>query len=293
MSEGKIDPIAAALARQEDRYVTVQGLKIRYWDVGPGAGAETILLVHGLGASIETWVANVEPLGRHYRVLALDLPGFGRSAKTGFTFSTGFVTEIVTTFLDQVSAPKVHLVGNSMGGLVALNVALAHPQRIDRLVLADSAGLGRELAFVARLGSLPFLDRFPVPAWAITILVRWVLSRLLSNAATLPAVLVDRWIELESLPGSTAALLRAARVGIDLGGQRQSVILLDRLKELAMPTLIVWGTADPLIPVAHAEAAHRRIVGSRVELFPDRRHCPPLEEPARFNELLLEFLSGR
>jgi pimeloyl-ACP methyl ester carboxylesterase len=289
MSEPTTDLIATALERRQDRYVSLQGMRFRYWDVG--TGPETILLVHGLGASIEAWVANIEVLARHYRVLALDLPGHGRSDKAGHRLSLSFATEIVTEFLDRVGAPKIHLVGNSMGGLVCLEVALAHPARIDRLVLADSAGLGRELALVARLASLPFVGWLPRPPWITRLVVRWVLRQLLSNANELPQALVDRWVELALLPGSVAALFQAVRFGIDLGGQKRSVILVDRLAELSMPTLIVWGTADPLIPVAHGERAHRLIRGSRLELFPGRRHCPPLEEPARFNELLLSFLS--
>jgi len=280
-------PVSWSLDRREDLYAVVDGLRVRHWDVGAGS---PVVLVHGLGASVESWLPNVEALAERHRVLALDLPGFGRSAKEGLTYSASFAASFVAAFLDAMGAGRASVVGNSMGGLVALQLALDHPERVDRLVLVSSAGLGREVGFYLRLAALPLLGDYLASLGTPEAVVRATISSILSNPHEMPRELIDRWVELTGLPGASAAFVKAARAGLSIFGQRRQIVLRHRLAEVRAPTLIVWGDEDPVIPVAHAYAAHRRLPCARLHVFKGCRHCPQLERPAEFNELVLEFL---
>ncbi len=275
------------LERYDDQYVMVDGLKIRYWDVGSGS---PVLLLHGLGASAEVWSFNIEALASQCRVLVPDLPGSGRSVKEGFEYSLNYAAKFLASFLSKVGAATVSAVGNSMGGIIALQFTLDYPQLVDRLVLIDSAGLGREASFSLRFNALPLRDRLVYSRARIEVTVKQTLRSILSNADSLPPELVDCWVELSCLPGAVSAMHRAARVGLTFWGQKRSIILRDRLSEIKIPTMVVWGSADPLFPVKHAHTAHRLLPGSQLHILNGCRHCPQLERPAEFNDLMLKFL---
>ena len=266
---------------------TVEGHRVRYWEEGAGP---PIVLVHGLANSVITWRKNVEALGRDFRVIALDLPGHGLSdmPKVRFDLPTG--AAFVAAFLDELSVDRAHLVGNSMGGAVVLELALARPDRTASLTLADSAGLGREIALVLRLGSLPLLGEYArrPTLKGVRNLVRWLVhDPALVDEDELPLRL--SYLKRE---GSAQALLRFLRTGVGLFGQRPATRRDAVLSSLSMPTLIVWGAQDPLFPTTQAQRAVRAIADAKLHVFDRCGHWPQYEHPGEFNRLLGDFVAS-
>ena len=268
-----------------DRYATVQGHRVRYWEAGAGPA---VVLVHGLANSVITWRKNVEALGRDFRVIALDLPGHGLSDMPKVRFDLPAGAAFVASFLDEVGVERAHLAGNSMGGAVALELALARPERTVSLTLADSAGLGREISLVLRLGSLPLLGEYArrPTLKGVRNLVRWLVHD--------PALVDEEELPLRlsylKREGSAQALLRFLRTGVGLFGQRPGTRRDARLPSLSVPTLIVWGAQDPLFPIEQAQRAARAIPGAELHVFDRCGHWPQYEHPSEFNRLLGEFV---
>ncbi len=270
-----------------DRYATVEGHRVRYWNEGAGPA---IVLVHGLANSVITWRKNVEALSRNFRVIALDLPGHGLSDMPKVRFGLPEGAAFVASFLDELGVDRAHLVGNSMGGAVALELALARPERVASLTLADSAGLGREISLVLRLGSLPLLGEYGrrPTLKGVRNLVRWLVhDPNLVDEDELPLRL--SYLKRE---GSAQALLRFLRTGVGLFGQRPGTRRDAMLTSLSVPTLIVWGAQDPLFPFRQAEEAARAIPGTALHVFDACGHWPQYEHPGEFNRLLGEFVES-
>ncbi len=270
-----------------DRYATVQDHRIRYWEEGTGA---PIILIHGLANSVLTWRKNVEALGRGFRVIALDLPGHGLSdmPKVRFDLPTG--AAFLDAFLDEMGVERAHLAGNSMGGAIALELALTRPERAASLTLADSAGLGREISVLLRLGALPLLGEYArrPTLKGVRNLVRWMVhDPSLVDEEELP-------IRLSYLKrrGSAQALLRYLRTGVGLFGQRPRTRRDASLASLSVPTLVVWGAQDPLFPVEQARQAAQAVAGAKLHVFDACGHWPQYEHADAFNRLLGGFVGS-
>lgn len=281
------DNIRGTVTFPADRYVTVEGHRVRYWEEGAGP---PIVLVHGLANSVITWRKNVEALGRNFRVIALDLPGHGLSDMPKVRFDLPEGAAFVASFLDEMGVDRGHLVGNSMGGAVALELALARPDRTASLTLADSAGLGREISFVLRLGSLPLLGEYArrPTLKGVRNLVRWLVhDPNLVDEDELPLRL--SYLKRE---GSAQALLGFLRTGVGLFGQRPATRRDAVLSSVSVPTLIVWGAQDPLFPIEQAQGAAHAIPGATLHVFDACGHWPQYEHPEAFNRLLGDFVES-
>ena len=271
----------------EDRYVEVQGHRIRYWDAGAGP---PLVLLHGLGNSVLIWRHTVDPLGRRYRVVALDLPGHGLSDMPRQRFDLPAAANFLAAFLDAVGVSSAHLAGNSMGGLIALELALRQPDRVSSLSLVDSAGLGREIAAFLRLGSIPGVgEYFERPTYGRL----YRLHRfLVFDPARIEEEAVAKMVEYRNRPGARQALLEYLRAGVNVLGQRRSILRLSALPSLRAPLMVVWGQEDRLVPAAHAEAVARIAPHARVHVFERCGHWPEIERPTEFNDALAAFLVG-
>ncbi len=277
------------LPRFDDRYVRVSGGRVRYWTQGDGPG---LILVHGLPGSAEFWQYNLGPLATEHRVCALDLLGFGGSDKEIEDLSLGYAAAFLSQFMDAVGLERPSLVGNSLGGLVCAQTAAWSPERVEKLILVDSAGFGQELSPFLRLWSVPVLGdlvfRFYQQGFAS--LRRWILR----DSSSVD----DEWLAAAAAvlrtPGVRENALRIARKGVNLRGQRREMFA-DLHRELAsmeVPTLIIWGRRDPVIPVAHAYAARELIPHAQVRIIEASGHMPQLDHPEEFNRLVLDFLAA-
>jgi len=272
------------------REVTIHGHRVGYRRAGQG---ETVVLIHGLAGNSRTWKDVMPELARSYDVVAPDLLGHGESAKPLGDYSLGAHASGLRDLLAMLDVSSASIVGHSFGGGVAMQLAYQHPELCDRLVLIGSGGLGREVSWLLRILTLPGAEQL-MPF----VFPRWVAdrgsdaSRFLRRRGLSAPLLGEMWRAYTSLAGAEnrRAFLRTIRTVIDLNGQTISAH--DRLYLAAhIPTLIVWGEHDAIIPVAHAYAAHESIPGSRLEILPGVGHFPHTEAPHQLLAVLTDFFA--
>jgi pimeloyl-ACP methyl ester carboxylesterase len=278
-----------AHAALEPRELSLHGHRITYRTGGRGPA---LLLLHGITNSSETWQHVAPRLAERFTVIAPDLLGHGESATPRGDYSLGAHASGVRDLLTALGTERVTVVGHSLGGGIAMQFAYQFPERCERLVLVSSGGLGREVHLLLRAAALPGAD-YVLPALTSAGLIgvgRGVggLLRLLRMAPGEDLqVLAHGFASLDNA-GSRQAFLHTVRSVIEPGGQRVSAQ--DRLTLAALlPTLIVWGERDSIIPVEHGAAAHAAMPGSRFEVFPGAGHMPHDADPERFAALLTEF----
>ncbi len=251
-----------------------------------------VLLLHGLADYHLSWYCNIDFLAdAGYRAIAPDLPGFGESDKPNhLDYDPGSAADFVYDFSQELGVDKLFLVGNSAGGLVAGLFALEHPEMVEKLVLVDSAGLGQEISLLLRIISIPVLGDL---VYRPNLNNRLGLTRRLFYQP--PAVLEELLPEMSRvklLPGARMATLRAIRSSISLRGLRKRWFILDRLKDVEIPMMVVWGAEDIIVPVSHAENADNALPNCVTHVIPECGHWPQMEKPTVFNPLLTDFLGS-
>jgi pimeloyl-ACP methyl ester carboxylesterase len=274
----------------EKRQTTVEGLRTSYLTAGEGA---PLVLLHALGDSALDWSWVLPALARTQRVYALDLPGFGDSTKPAGDYAPAFFARFVAAFLDTLGIEQTAVVGNSLGGLVALRLALAEPTRVTALSLVDSAGLGRAVSPALQLPTLPGYGEQAL-AWGKTPLGAagrgWAKVLLLfARPYRVPPQWLAEQYRLAQQPGCLEATLAALRAQVDLHGQRE--VLADQLPHLTIPTLIIWGSCDQVFPPFQARDAVARLPHGQLSLISACGHLPQVERPDAFVSVLSPFLA--
>ena len=272
--------------------IDLHGHRVSYRIAGEGP---VILLIHGIAGSSQQWLDSMSLLAEAHTVVAPDLLGHGRSAKPRGDYSLGAYAAGLRDLLVALDCRKATVVGHSLGGGIALQFAYQFPERIGRLTLVSSGGLGREVHPLLRAATLPGSE----------LVLPLISNDTVRNAGTAVSQMVGRFgfragpdiAEFARGYGSLAdgdarqAFIHTLRAVIDHGGQRVNAT--DRLYLAEdMPSLIVWGRRDPIIPVAHAGIAHRGMPGSRLEVFDDSGHFPQLDDPVRFARTLSDFIDS-
>jgi len=275
----------------QPRTVRIHGHDVSYRMAGEGP---TIVLIHGIAESSTTWRAVMPALAEHYTVIAPDLLGHGRSAKPRGDYSLGAYASGIRDLLAVLGRDRVSLVGHSLGGGVAMQFAYQFPERAQRLVLVASGGLGKEVS--------PFLKAVTLPGAEFVLPL--LLHRRIREAAEWPGAvaswvgwrpndtLAEVWRSYTSLTDrhGQMAFIHTVRSVIDIAGQRVSAH--DRLYLAeAVPTLIVWGDHDRVIPVTHAYRAAEAIRGARLEILERAGHFLPWRDADRFLPILEDFLT--
>lgn len=276
---------------EQTRFLELHGHRMALTDVGSGP---PILLVHGMMSARTTWADQWGRLAADHRVLAPDLFGHGESDKPLGDYSLGAHAASLRDLLDALDVPSATVVGHSLGGGIAMQLAYLFPERVDRLVLVSSGGLGRELNPLLRAATLPGSELvLPVLASGWLHGVGDSALRLWRRVG-LPAVSpssTQAWQSLTSLADADTrrAFLATSRSVIDAGGQ--TVSARSRLSGLtAREVLLIWGAGDRMIPSSHLEAARAELPHSRVEILPRSGHFPHLDEPDRFAAVLADFV---
>jgi pimeloyl-ACP methyl ester carboxylesterase len=277
----------------EEQSTEVGGMPTRY--LTAGTTGPPLLLLHGVGDNAFDWRWVMPALASTHRVYAPDLPGSGESARPLDDYSPAFFTRFVAAFLDALGVDHAAVIGNSLGGLVGLRLALAEPQRVTALGLVSSGGLGREVTYALRSLALPGYGKLAV-AWGKR--RPGAAQRALGRAALVfarPRGAPREWIEeqyrLARLPGFLEAQLATVRAQVGLKGQRE--VLVDRLAQLERPTIVVWGTRDQVLPYSQAKEAFSRLAEGYLELIPECGHLPQVEQPERFVSGLRQFLNEK
>jgi len=281
-----VSALAARWAPPPSQFVPIGGLQVHLRDEGPRDDPTPIVLLHGTSASLHTWDGWVAALLPRHRVVRLDLPGFGLTGpEPDDDYSMGRYVEFVTAALDTLGIEQCVIAGNSFGGWISWETALAHPDRIKGLVLVDAAGYplhSESVPIGFRLANVPVLNRVMQ-----SVLPRGVVESSLRNTYGDPSrvtpELVDRYYEITLREGNRRALARRFAAG-------RGTTEPERIRSLRLPTLILWGDLDRLIPPSYAERFHRDIAGSELVMFPGLGHVPQEEDPAATVAALLAFL---
>jgi pimeloyl-ACP methyl ester carboxylesterase len=274
----------------EPRTITVHGRPLSCVVAGSGP---VLLLIHGMGGTFENWQAVIEPLARRHTVVAPDLPGHGRSAPGGGDYSIGALAAGLRDLLVALGHQRATLVGHSLGGGIAMQFAYQFPEATERLVLVSSGGLGHEVSLLLRAAALPGADLFIAATATLGSTVGRALARGLGIVGVRPTADVSevaRGYASLADRDRRAAFLATLHGVIDTGGQRVHAGDRHYLDE-GMPTLIVWGDRDPIVPLHHGQNAHAAIPGSRLEVFEGVGHLPQLEAPGRFISVLEQFIA--
>jgi pimeloyl-ACP methyl ester carboxylesterase len=259
---------------------------------GGGTGP-LLVLVHGITSSSANWEPVLPLLTEHFTVLAPDLLGHGASAKPRGDYSLGAYACLIRDLMAALGHERATVVGHSLGGGVAMQLAYQFPERVERLVLVSSGGLGREVSLLLRAATLP-LSELVLPLLASSPLID-AGTKIGSVLGKIGLGVRSDWAEMArgfaSLHDIEArrAFVHTARAVIDAGGQR--VAATDRLYLAeAVPTLIMWGARDPIIPSTHGADAHGLMPGSRLEMFERAGHFPHHDEPIAFARTLRDFV---
>ncbi|MGB7738131.1 MAG: alpha/beta hydrolase [Steroidobacteraceae bacterium] len=286
-------PVSALQARwapPPSQFIAVRGMQVHVRDEGPRDDPMPIVLLHGTGASLHTWNGWTRELTRDRRVIRFDLPGFGLTGPSpDGVYTIESYVDTVLAVADTLGVQRFVLAGNSLGGYVAWATAVLHPQRVDRLILVDAAGYpfrsqSIPLAFrIARTPILNVLMRDVLPRSVVANSLRDVYG----DPSRVTPDLIDRYFDLATRAGNRAALV--ARFD-----QTQPGSLVERVREIQVPTLILWGGKDRLIPLENGARFARDIEGSRLVVFDTLGHVPHEEDPARTVAAVLPFIrSGR
>lgn len=272
--------------------VALHGHELSYLDSGTGP---VVLFIHGILGSQKQWRHLVDKMDDTERVIVPDLFGHGDSEKPSGDYSLSAHAATIRDLLDHLEIDRVTLVGHSLGGGIAMQFYYLFPERVNRAVLVASGGLGREVHPILRSATLPLAEQVLSVAASAPVLSRLTaLGMGLAKIGWRPGSDINEiWRGFTSLGDSDSrrAFLATTRAVIDVGGQ--SISAHDRLMSAPpLPTMVVWGSRDRMIPAWHALNAQRSIPHCRVELFEGAGHFPHLDDPDRFAALLREFIAS-
>jgi len=272
------------------REISLHGNRVSYRTGGEGP---LLVLIHGITSSSASWEPVLPALAEHFEVLAPDLLGHGQSDKPAGDYSLGSHACLVRDLMLTLGHDSGTIAGHSLGGGIAMQLAYQFPELLDRLVLVSSGGLGREVSLFLRAVTLPGSELvLPLIASQAILHAGESIARAfgrLGLQAGSDLGEIARGIASLNDVGARRAFVHTARSVIDAGGQR--VDARDRLYLAeAVPSLLVWGARDPIIPAGHGVQAHDLMPGSRLELFEGGGHFPHLDDPVRFASLLHEFV---
>jgi len=276
-------------------HVVVDGVEVAFSDVGvpEQSSSPTLVLIHGLGSYMPVWQRNVDALAEHHRVVAIDLPGYGKSAKANFDYSMAFYARTVDGVINALGLKHVVLVGHSMGGQIAMTHALRYPGKAERLVLVAPAGLERfgrgEGTWLAEAVDKDYVAKTPAEA---------VYNNVAVNFYSMPKearFMVDDRLRVIGGPDFDAYAYAVSRSVYAMVHEP----VIDRLRDIAVPALVVFGEDDGLIPnpILHggttrgvAEGGTRQLPRGRLVMIPRAGHMVQFERPVEFDAALLQFL---
>jgi pimeloyl-ACP methyl ester carboxylesterase len=283
--------LSLAELEPQKREIVLHGHRVSYR--AAGEGDSVVLLIHGIVGSAKQWDPVARLLAERYTVVAPDLLGHGESAKPRGDYSLGAYAASVRDLLVALGHRRATVVGHSLGGGVAMQFSYEYPPFAERLILVSSGGLGREVHMLLRAATLPGSE-FVLPLIAherlhgAANLIGQALARLGLRASPDFAEMIRGYGSLADA-GARMAFVHTLRAVLDITGQRVSATDRLYLAEL-LPAMVIWGDHDPLIPVAHAQIAHKGLPGSRLELFEGAGHFPQLYDPVRFAQTIADFI---
>ena len=267
------------------QFVELEGRKTHYIDVGQG---EPILLVHGFNMDLLTWVENIEPLAKRFRVLALDLWGLGYSTREPLDYGYELYSEQLRLFMDALGIERASLAGHSMGGGTSVVFALKYPGRVNNLVLVDSVGYPAPLPFRAKIFRLPGVAELLVSLPTDFVRRKNLSDFWVHDSSLLTESRFQEFMSFQKIEGTNESLLTILRRDFFHTLKEQ----FEPLGKLDIPTLVIWGGEDASVPLSSGRTIHNLMEGSRLEVLGGAGHMPNFEKPDAFNQLVSDFLLG-
>ncbi len=275
--ELRVDDLKARWAPPPSQFVDVAGMQVHVRDEGPRDDPAPLVLMHGTGSSLHAWDGWVDALKDKKRIIRFDLPGFGLTGPSPDNrYSVDNDVRVMFALLDKLGVQRCITGGNSLGGAVAWRAALAEPSRVEKLILVDAGGYPFHSASVPigfqllRIPGVNWLLQHTLPRF----LVEQGARNVFGDPDRVQPEMIERSIQLTQRQGNRRALLERAR-------QRPTQSFASRIPELKLPTLIIWGGRDRLIPPEDAHRFHNDIAGSTLVIFDDLGHAPEEEDPQR------------
>ena len=281
-----VEELKKKYANAESEFVEIDGMQVHFRDQGMATDTLPIVLIHGTGSSLHTWEAWVSELKNEHRIITLDLPAYGLTGpnQTG-DYSQDFYSEFMEKFLSKLNIKRCILGGNSLGGAVTWAYALEHPERVSKMILVDAAGY----PMVSKSVPIAFqLARIPVVSNLFKYLLpRSIIEKSLENVYIhddrITPELIERYYDLASREGNRKAFLDRMKSSF------QSDKYL-KIKTLTIPTLIIWGQQDGLIPLTVGEQFHQDLANDTLVVFKDLGHTPMEEDPENTVKVVESFL---
>jgi pimeloyl-ACP methyl ester carboxylesterase len=265
-----------------EKEIIINGSKVGYRECGEGF---PLVLVHGMGGPL-VWEKVIQPLSKIARVIAIDLPGFGKGDKPEINYTVNYYTDFLNSFIQQLNLTKFNLAGLSLGGWIASNYIFKYPENVERLILISSAGLK------------PILPgfRFPVIYDIVKVYMRYFIfnrpeslkkfqNEAFFDKKKVTQEIFDKFNEYINSPGARRVYFSALKNVFKIDPEFR-----ENLKKINLPALIIWGENDPTFPVKYAKEFNSRIQNSKLELIPECGHTVTIEQPQRFCELMIDFL---
>lgn len=281
--QGKIAP--ELLADKDGKFIDVKGLKVYYKE--KGTKGKVLLFIHGFSASTYSWRLNMDPLSKNFHVYALDLKGFGYTAKPKDSdYTLDAQAKLVADFMDAMKIKSAVLIGNSMGGAISMKVALKFPDKVEKLVLVDSAGVSEGIVMFGALGkniSTNSLSKTLNSLFMNEHIIKSIIKSLYMHKELKTDEVAEGYVKPFRTPGIEDAFAEMVK------GFVEDDDLPKRIPEIKIPTLIVWGEDDTIIPVTAAKKFNELIKGSKLITYPQAGHMPMEEHPAEFNKAIAEF----
>ena len=273
-------------ANTESEFVEIDGMQVHFRDQGLATDSLPIVLIHGTGASLHTWESWVNELKNKHRIITLDLPAYGLTGpnKTG-DYSQDFYVNFMENFLLKLNIKRCVLGGNSLGGSITWAFALEHPERVGKMILVDAGGYPMvsksvPIAFqIARMPIVGNLFKYILP-YAV---IEKSLQNVYVHDDRITPELIERYYDLASRTGNRKAFLDRMRSSI----KNDNYL---KIKTLTMPTLIIWGKEDGLIPLDVAEKFHKDLPNDTMIVFKDLGHTPMEEDPMKTVKAVKDFL---
>jgi len=259
-----------------EEYVKVGEIKIRYIEEGGSNG--TIVLIHGLGGFAERWSAVIPLLSKKYRVIALDLPGYGYSEKPSIDYTLEFFSKFIFDFLDKLGLSKANMIGSSLGGQIVAECAITQNKIVQKIVLVSPAGVMRS--------STPSLDAYSMAALYPTYdTVKTAYEMMAGSNKKVSDDTIGDFIKRMTQPNAKMVFMSTILALKNLPP------ITDRLSNIVIPTLLIWGERDTMIPVKYAHDFASSIKNCQLEIMENCGHTPHVEEPIKFSEKVLNFLN--
>lgn len=260
----------------KEKFVQVGANKIRYLEEGGSDG--TVLLIHGLGASAERWARVIPYLSKKYHVIAVDLIGYGFSDKPSVDYTPAFFSQFIFDFLNTLGITKTSMIGSSLGGQIVAELAITQSRVIEKIVLVSPSGIMKQ--------STPTFDAYTLAALYPTQEgTKTAFQMMAGEHKEIDSDTIDGFIQRMTLPNAKMAFMST------ILGIRNAISLSERLGEISVPTLIVWGKQDTLIPIAYSKDFVSSIKNCQFVEMESSGHTPHVEEPKKFSEIVLRFLN--